>query len=59
MNNGRILKQIKPTDSTKELKGKIWTKIVDKVKSMNNKTLNILSTSFNPDNSINIRIYSE
>mgnify|MGYP003308288527 CR=1 FL=1 len=24
-----------------------------------NKNLNILSTSFNPDNSINIRIYSE
>ena len=60
MNNGRILKQIKPTDSTKELKGKIWTKIVDKdqVDELN-KTLNILSTSFNPDNSINIRIYSE
>lgn len=60
MNNGRILKQIKPTDSTKELKGKIWTKIVDKdqVDELN-KNLNILSTSFNPDNSINIRIYSE
>ena len=60
MNNGRILKQIKPTDSTKELKGKIWTKIVDKDQIDElNKTLNILSTSFNPDNSINIRIYSE
>ena len=60
MNNGRILKQIKPTDSTKDLKGKIWTKIVDKdqVDELN-KNLNILSTSFNPDNSINIRIYSE
>ena len=60
MNNGRILKQIKPTDSTKELNGKIWTKIVDKdqVDELN-KNLNILSTSFNPDNSINIRIYSE
>ena len=60
MNNGRILKQIKPTDSTKELKGKIWTKIVDKdqVDELN-KNLNILSTSFNPDNSINIRIYSD
>ena len=60
MNNGRILKQIKPTDSTKELKGKIWTKIVDKDQIDElNKNLNILSTSFNPDNSINIRIYSE
>lgn len=60
MNNGRILKQIKPTDSTKELKGKIWTKIVDKDQIDElNKKLNILSTSFNPDNSINIRIYSE
>ena len=60
MNNGRILKQIKPTDSTKELKGKIWTKIVEKDQIDElNKKLNILSTSFNPDNSINIRIYSE
>ena len=60
MNNGRILKQIKPTDSTKELKGKIWTKIVDKDQIDElNKNLNILSTSFNPDNSINIRIYSD
>tara|TARA_B100000941_G_scaffold219953_1_gene162504 strand:- start:1168 stop:2043 length:876 start_codon:yes stop_codon:yes gene_type:complete len=60
MNNGRILKQIKPEDSTKELKGKIWTKIVEKadIESLNNK-LNILSTSFNPDNSMNIRVHSE
>jgi len=60
MNNGRILKQIKPEDSTKELKDKIWTKIVEKteIESLNNK-LNILSTSFNPDNSMNIRVYSE
>ena len=60
MNNGRILKQNKPEDSTKELKGKIWTKIVEKadIESLNNK-LNILSTSFNPDNSMNIRAYSE
>ena len=60
MNNGRILKQIKPTDSTKALKGKIWMKIVEKDQIDElNKNLNILSTSFNPDNSINIRIYSE
>lgn len=60
MNNGRILKQIEPTDSTKELKGKIWTKIVEKDQIQElNKKLNILSTSFNPDNSINIRIFSE
>jgi len=60
MNNGRILKQIKPTDSTNELKGKIWTKVVEKNQIQElNKKLNILSTSFNPDNSINIRIYSE
>jgi len=60
MNNGKILKQIKPTDSTKELKGKIWTKVIDKDQIDElNKNLNILSTSFNPDNSMNIRIYSD
>ena len=46
MNNGRILKQIKPTDSTKELKGKIWTKIVDKNHSFGKLLRNEFSTSF-------------
>ena len=60
MNNGKILKQITPIDSTLEINGKIWTKVIDKADLDElDKTFNILSTNFNPDNSLNIRVYSE
>ena len=60
MNNGKILKQITPSDSTLEINGKIWTKVIDKADLEElDKTFNILSTNFNPDNSLNIRVYSE
>lgn len=60
MNNGKILKQITPSDSTLEINGKIWTKVIDKADLGElDKTFNILSTNFNPDNSLNIRVYSE
>lgn len=60
MNNGKILKQITPSDSTLEINGKIWTKVIDKADLDElDKTFNILSTNFNPDNSLNIRVYSE
>ena len=57
MNNGRILKQIKPEDSTKELKGKIWTKIVEKadIESLNNK-LNTYQL-FGPDIILNKKFH--
>ena len=60
MNNGKILKQIKPSDSTIEIKGKIWTKVIDKADLGElDMKFNILSTNFNPDNSLNIRVYSK
>ena len=60
MNNGKILKQITPSDSTLEINGKIWTKVIDKADLDElDKTFNILSTNFNQDNSLNIRVYSE
>ena len=60
LNGGRILKHIKPADATKEIKNKIWTKIVkrddlDKAES----DYNILSSNYNVDNSLTIRVYSE
>ena len=60
LNGGRILKHIKPADATKEIKNKIWTKIVkrddlEKAES----DYNILSSNYNVDNSLTIRVYSE
>ena len=60
MNEGKILNHIKPVESTNKLKGKIWNKVIDKSSlDKMDKKYNILSTSFNPDNSLNIRIFSE
>jgi len=60
MNEGKILKHIKPVESTNKLKGKIWNKVIDKsLLDKIDKKYNILSTSFNPDNSLNIRIFSD
>ncbi len=60
LNGGRILKHIKPADATKEIKNKIWKKIVkrddlEKAESDHN----ILSSNYNVDNSLTIRVYSE
>ena len=60
MNEGKILNHIKPVESTNKLKGKIWNKVIDKSSlDKMEKKYNILSTSFNPDNSLNIRIFSD
>ena len=60
MNEGKILNHIKPVESTNKLKGKIWNKVIEKSSlDKMDKKYNILSTSFNPDNSLNIRIFSD
>lgn len=60
MNGGRILQQITPADATKNLESKIW------VKSINREDLNtyeknytVLSSSYNQDNSLSIRVYAQ
>jgi len=60
LNGGRILKQIKPQDSTKEIKNKIWTKSVSRENLEDaEKEFNILSSNYNIDNSLTIRVFSE
>ena len=60
MNGGRVLKHISPTDATKELKGQIWTKTISKENlELTENQYNVLSSSYNPDNSINVRVFSE
>ncbi|WP_196892615.1 ABC transporter ATP-binding protein [Aureivirga marina] len=60
LNGGRILKHTTPMEATKELEGKIWTKVISREELSENEALyNILSSNYNQDNSLNIRILSE
>jgi ABC-type multidrug transport system ATPase subunit len=60
MNNGRILKHIHPVDCIKELQRNIWTKNIErKLLEESERTYTVLSSGYNRDDSVNIRVYSE
>jgi ABC-type multidrug transport system ATPase subunit len=60
MNGGRILKQIAPAAAASEIAGKIWTQNIDRseLEALESR-YQILASKYNPDNSVNIRVYSE
>ncbi|MEN8965939.1 MAG: ABC transporter ATP-binding protein [Polaribacter sp.] len=59
LNGGKILKHITPQEATKELEGKIWTKIIDREDlEVVESNFNILSSNYNQDNSLNIRVHA-
>lgn len=59
INGGRILKHTTPTTCTQEIKGQIWTKVVDRDELENIETMfNVLSSNYNQDNTLNIRVHS-
>ena len=60
MNGGKILKHVKPNKATKDIIGKIWTKSItrDDLEKMELKH-NVLSSNYNVDNTINIRVYEQ
>ncbi|MEO1263542.1 MAG: ABC transporter ATP-binding protein [Bacteroidota bacterium] len=59
MNKGRILQKSMPASVTQKLEGKIWNKIIqrDELEKMEI-IFDVLSSSYNPDNSINIRVHA-
>lgn len=60
LNGGRILKHTTPQEATKALQGKIWTKVISREElEGQQKMYNILSSNYNQDNSLNIRVYSD
>lgn len=60
LNGGKILKHTTPQEATKELEGKIWKKIINRDDLEENENqFNILSTNYNQDNTLNIRVYAE
>lgn len=58
MNGGRVLQQITPADATAAIYGQIWTRRIlrDELEDME-KRFSILSSHYNRDNSINIRVH--
>ncbi|KAB1155331.1 ABC transporter ATP-binding protein [Tenacibaculum aiptasiae] len=60
LNGGRILKHTTPTEATKEIEGQIWTKIIDReALEQTEATYNVLSSNYNQDNTLNVRVFSE
>ena len=60
LNGGRILKHTTPQEATKEIEGKIWTKSIERDELEGQEALyNILSSSYNQDNTLNIRVYAD
>lgn len=59
MNGGKVLKQITPMAATQEIKGQIWTKNLSREALDNAESqFNVLSSTYNQDNSINIRVHA-
>ncbi len=60
MNKGRILQHIKPTDATNEIANKIWTRNITQADLADfEQKHKVLSSNFNPDNSMRIRVFAE
>ncbi|MFT4684206.1 MAG: ABC-type multidrug transport system ATPase subunit [Glaciecola sp.] len=59
LNGGRILKHTTPEKATDEIRGQIWTKIIDRDELEKIETIySVLSSSYNQDNTLNIRVYA-
>lgn len=60
LNGGRILKQATPSQARKELIGCIWTKIIERDDlEANEIKYNVLSSNYNEDNTLNIRVFAD
>lgn len=59
LNGGKILNPSTPKEATDALKGQIWTKIITReTLEQNEKEFNIISSNYNQDNTLNIRVFS-
>ena len=59
LNGGKILTQSTPLAATTALEGTIWTKIIERdALEQNEKEFNIISSNYNQDNTLNIRVHS-
>tara|TARA_B100000767_G_C19720497_1_gene517018 strand:- start:245 stop:1132 length:888 start_codon:yes stop_codon:yes gene_type:complete len=59
LNGGRILKHTTPLEATKEIEGAIWQKTIERDHlDENEKLFNILSSNYNQDNTLNLRVHA-
>jgi ABC-type multidrug transport system ATPase subunit len=59
LNGGRILKNMTPEKATQEIKGQIWTKIIERDDLDNSEEIyNVLSANYNKDNTLTIRVFA-
>lgn len=60
LNGGKILLRGTPKESIDQLEGKIWVRIIsrDQLDEYTQK-YNVISTNYNQDNTLNIRVYSD
>lgn len=60
LNGGKILMQATPTQARESLRGKVWTKVVERDELEQMEALyNVLSSNYNEDNTLNIRVHSD
>ena len=59
LNGGRILKHTTPIQATKEIEGTIWQKTIERDQlDENEKLYSILSSNYNQDNTLNLRVHA-
>ena len=59
LNGGRILKHTTPIKATKEIEGTIWQKTIERDHlDENEKLYRILSSNYNQDNTLNLRVHA-
>jgi len=60
LNGGKLLSHKKPIDAVSELKDKIWGLTIDRENLETYESqFNLISTNYNQDNSLNIRVYGD
>ena len=58
MNGGKILEQLKPSEATHNMENKLWTKEIQQTELADyEQKYNVLSSGFNEDNSLTIRVF--
>jgi ABC-type multidrug transport system ATPase subunit len=59
LNGGKILKHTTPQEATKEIEGTIWQKTIERDDlDENEKLYSILSSNYNQDNTLNLRVHA-
>lgn len=60
LNGGKILTQNTPKGAAESLMGKIWTKAISREElEQNENQFNVISSNYNDDNTLNIKVYSD